>query len=153
MTKGRNSMQRHFGFTLIELMITVVVVAILAALAYPSYQQYLARGYRSAGKQFLLDLAQSQEQYLLDQRQYASALGAGGLSTTVPSEVSARYQAPAFNVPAGATPPSYTITLTPLSGGILASDGALIINSLGQRWRDANNNGTYEPASDYSWDK
>ena len=46
-----------------------------------------------------------------------------------------------------------TITLTPLPGGLLASDGALIMNNLGQRWRDTNNNGTYEPASDQSWDK
>jgi len=146
-------MPRHFGFTLIELMITVVVIAILVGIGYPSYQQYLIRGYRNAGQQFLLDLAQRQEQFLLDQRQYATVLGAGGLSTTVPPEVSARYQAPVFNVPAGATPPSHTITLTPLAGGILASDGALIINSLGQRWRDTNNNGTYEPASDQRWDK
>jgi type IV pilus assembly protein PilE len=146
-------MRRHFGFTLIELMIAMAVVAILATVAYPSYQQYMARGYRSAGKQFLLDLAQREEQYLLDQRQYAIVLGAGGLNATAPSEVSASYQAPVFNVPAGATPPSYTITLTPLSGALLASDGALIINSLGQRWRDANHNGTYEPGSDYSWDK
>jgi type IV pilus assembly protein PilE len=146
-------MQRHLGFTLIEVMIAMVVIAILAAVAYPSYQQYLARGYRSAGKQFLLDIAQRQEQYLLDQRQYTAVLGAGGLNMTVPSEVSARYQAPVLNVPAGATPPSYTITLTPLPGKLLASDGALIMNSLGQRWRDTNNNGTYEPASDQSWDK
>ena len=146
-------MQRNFGFTLMELMIAVVIVAILAAVAYPSYQQYLARGYRSSGKQFLLDLARLQEQYLLDQRQYATVLGTGGLGSTVPPEVSARYQAPVFTVPAGATPPSYKITLTPLAGKLLAADGALIINSLGQRWRDTNNNGTYELASDQSWDK
>ena len=146
-------MSRESGFTLIELMIVVIVIAILAAIAYPSYQQYLVRGYRSAGQQFLMDLAQREEQFLLDQRQYAAALGAGGLSTTVPSEVGARYQAPTFDVPAGATPPSYTITLAPLAGGAMASDGALIINSLGQRWRDINNNGTYEPASDKAWEK
>lgn len=146
-------MPRHFGFTLIELMIVVVVVGILAAIAYPSYQQYLVRGYRSAGQQFLLDLAQRQEQYLLDQRQYATVLGAGGLIATVPPEVVARYQAPVFNVPAAATPPSYTITLTPLPGGLLASDSALVINSLGERWRDINGNGAYEPASDRSWEK
>ena len=146
-------MQRQSGFTLIELMVAVVVVAILTVIAYPSYQQYLVRGYRNSGKQFLLDLAQRQEQYLVDQRQYANSLGAGGLNTTVPSEVGARYQAPVFNVPAGATPPSYTITLTPLTTGLMKSDGVLIINSLGQKWRDTNGNGTYEPAADASWEK
>lgn len=146
-------MQRQNGFTLIELMITVVVITILAAVAYPSYQQHIVRGARSAGQQFLLDIAQRQEQFLLDQRQYASTLGTGGLSSSVPSELSTRYQAPVFNVPAGATPPSYTITLTPVAGGLMASDGPLIINNLGQRWRDMNGNGTYEPATDKAWDK
>ena len=146
-------MQRHSGFSLVELMIAVVVVAVLSTIAYPSYQQYLIRGHRNAGKQFLVDLAQRQEQYLLDRREYANALGAGGLNTTVPPDVAARYQAPVFNVPAGATPPTYTITLAPLAGGMLASDGALIISSIGQRWRDTNNNGTYEAGSDESWEK
>jgi type IV pilus assembly protein PilE len=146
-------MQRQNGFTLIELMVTVVVVAILVAVAYPSYQQQIVRGARSAGQQFLLDITQRQEQFLLDQRQYATALGTGGLSLSVPSELSTRYQAPVFNVPAGATPPSYTITLTPIAGGLMASDGPLIINNLGQRWRDMNGNGTYEPATDKAWDK
>ncbi|HZM46016.1 MAG TPA: type IV pilin protein [Burkholderiales bacterium] len=146
-------MQRQNGFTLIELMITVVVITILAAVAYPSYQQHIVRGARSAGQQFLLDIAQRQEQFLLDQRQYATTLGTGGLSSSVPSELSTRYQAPVFNVPAGATPPSYTITLTPVAGGLMASDGPLIINNLGQRWRDMNGNGTYEPATDKAWDK
>ena len=146
-------MQRQNGFTLIELMITVVVIVILVAVAYPSYQQHIVRGARSAGQQFLLDIAQRQEQFLLDQRQYATTLGTGGLSSSVPSELSTRYQAPVFNVPAGATPPSYTITLTPVAGGLMASDGPLIINNLGQRWRDMNGNGTYEPATDKAWDK
>ena len=146
-------MQRQNGFTLIELMITVVVMAILVAVAYPSYQQQIVRGARSAGQQFLLDIAQRQEQFLLDQRQYAAVLGTGGLSSSVPSELGTRYQAPVFNVPAGATPPSYTITLTPVAGGLMASDGPLIINNLGQRWRDMNGNGTYEPATDKAWEK
>jgi len=146
-------MQRQNGFTLIELMITVVVIAVLAVIAYPSYRAQLVRGARSAGQQFLLDIAQRQEQFLLDQRQYASALGAGGLNSSVPSELSGRYQAPVFNVPAGATPPSYTITLTPVSGGLMNSDGPLIINNLGQRWPHMNRNGTYEPTTDKGWDK
>jgi type IV pilus assembly protein PilE len=148
-----NPMQRQNGFTLIELMITVVVISILVAIAYPSYRAQLVRGARSSGQQFLLDIAQRQEQFLLDQRQYAAALGTGGLNSSVPSEVSPRYQAPVFTVPAGATPPSYTITLTPIAGGLMDSDGALIINSLGQRWRDVDGNGTYDAAIDKAWDK
>ena len=114
------------------------------------------RGARSSGQQFLLDIAQRQEQFLLDQRQYATALGTGPgeLPLSVPSEVSPRYPAPVFTVPPGATPPSYTITLTPVAGGLMASDGALIINSRGERWRNVDGDDTtYDPAIDKAWDK
>lgn len=144
-------MKRHSGFSLIELMIAVIVVAILSAVAYPSYRDHLMKGYRNAGKQFLADIAQRQEQYILDQRQYAATLAA--LSMTVPAEVAARYQAPAFTVPAGATPPTYSISLSPIATGMMAGDGALILNSLGQRWRDTNSNGTYEAGADKSWER
>lgn len=45
--KGRARSLAHAGFTLIEVMITVVIVAILAAVAYPSYIEYVARGHRT----------------------------------------------------------------------------------------------------------
>jgi Tfp pilus assembly protein PilE len=53
-----------------------------------------ARRAQRAGQQFLLDIAQRQEQFLLDQRQYAAVLGTGGLGSSVPSELATRYQAP-----------------------------------------------------------
>ena len=49
------------GFTLIELMITLVVIAILAAVALPSYRQYIARGHRAEAKAALLQVAQWME--------------------------------------------------------------------------------------------
>ena len=143
-------MKRYSGFSLIELMIAVVVIAVLSVIAYPSYRDHVMKGYRNAGKQFLADIAQRQEQYLLDQRQYAATLAA--LNMTVPAEVAARYQAPAFTVPGGATP-TYSISLSPVGGGMMAGDGALVINNVGQRWRDTNSNGTYEAGSDKSWER
>ena len=52
---------RERGVTLIELMITVVIVAILAAIAYPSYTQYVLRSHRTAAKTALHDMASRQE--------------------------------------------------------------------------------------------
>jgi type IV pilus assembly protein PilE len=152
-------MQRSTGFTLIELMITVVIVAILAAIGIPSYQQHMIKAVRSQGQQFLLDLAQRQEQYFLDARWYASGIAttstAGRITITTPEAVSAKYAAPAFTVPAQAagTMPTYVIRLVPLTGSTVASDGRLLINNLGQRWREVDNNNAYDSAKDCAWEK
>jgi len=71
----------HFaGFTLIEVMITVSIVAILVAIAYPSYTQYVARGARSEAHAALLRVSNLQEQYYLDNRVYAEDMTNLGLS-------------------------------------------------------------------------
>ncbi|ABX48340.1 MAG: type IV pilin protein [Gammaproteobacteria bacterium] len=62
------------GFTLIEVMITVVIIGILAAIAYPSYTQYIALSARSEGLAALMRIANLQEQYYLDNRVYATDL-------------------------------------------------------------------------------
>ena len=49
------------GFTLIEMMIVVVVISILAAVAYPSYTEYVRRGYRAEARAGLLQAAQWME--------------------------------------------------------------------------------------------
>ena len=143
-------MRRMNGFTLIELMVTVAVIAILAAIAYPSYQDHVRRANRSKGQQYLLDIAQRQEQFFLDQRAYATVLGVGGLGMTVPPEVAIVYQAPAFTLTAG-PPPTFRIDLLPVAGGILAADGTLIINNLQQSWREIDGNSVFG-ANDCRWE-
>ncbi len=59
------------GFTLIELMIGVAVIGILAAIAYPSYIDYIARSARSDGIAAVMRIANLQEQFYLDNRVYA----------------------------------------------------------------------------------
>jgi type IV pilus assembly protein PilE len=61
------------GFTLIELMITVAIVAILAAIAYPSYTNYVKRGYRSEGIALLNDAAAKMERFYAQNNSYAGA--------------------------------------------------------------------------------
>lgn len=63
MTRARR-VSEHAGFTLIELMITVAIVAILAAIAYPSYQDSVRKGKRAEGRTALIDFMQQQERYL-----------------------------------------------------------------------------------------
>ncbi len=69
------------GFTLIELMIAVAIVGILAAVAYPSYIDSVARSNRSEGQRELVRLANLQEQYYVDRRTYTSSIKNLGVGT------------------------------------------------------------------------
>lgn len=115
------------GFTLIELMITVAIMGILAAIALPSYQQYVIRANRSAAQSVMMDIANLEQQFLLANRAYANT---ATLVYALPTEVSAKYGY-TITVDNAATPPSYIITFTPPSGGSQSSDGALTLNSTG----------------------
>ncbi|MET0660860.1 MAG: type IV pilin protein [Steroidobacteraceae bacterium] len=117
------------GFTLIELMITVAVVAILAAIALPSYRQHIIRGNRSAAKSAMMDLANREQQFLLANRTYAAKAALEASGYAVPSEVSANYTWD-VTLPAGARP-SFLITFTPTGGQ--TSDGALTLSSEGEK--------------------
>lgn len=70
------------GFTLIELMITIAIVGILASVAYPSYTNYVKRGARAEAMAVLLDAANKQEQYFVDNRVYTTDLAAIGVATS-----------------------------------------------------------------------
>jgi type IV pilus assembly protein PilE len=65
------------GFTLIELMITVTVIAVLTAIALPSYTDYVTRSKLAEAYAHLADLRVKMEQYYLDNRRY-STTAAGG---------------------------------------------------------------------------
>ncbi|ERI54430.1 type IV pilin protein [Pseudomonas sp. AOB-7] len=122
-------MQTAKGFTLIELMITVAVIGILAAVAYPSYTQYVVRANRGEAQAYLMDLAQRQQQILMDSRAYASTVSALGVPE--PASVARNYDVSLSGV--SATPPTFTITAAPKSGTAQAGDGNLTINQSGAK--------------------
>jgi type IV pilus assembly protein PilE len=126
------SLKRTRGFTLIELMITVVIVGILAAIAVPSYSQYQIRSNRAAAESLMLDLANREQQYLLDKRAYncastavADLLGA----TPIPDKVSAHYT---VTIPAGTcSATAFIINAVPKAGTIQANDQTLTLDQAG----------------------
>jgi len=75
--------KRQTGFTLIELMIVVAIITILAAVGYPSYTEYVMRSHRQAAKNAVFQIADRQEQFFLDNRQYAPNLSTLGYAANV----------------------------------------------------------------------
>lgn len=63
------------GFTLVELMITIAIVAILAAVAYPAYTQFVQKGRRAEAKAALMDNMQLFERHYAQINSYASTTG------------------------------------------------------------------------------
>lgn len=105
-------MRRSTGFTLIEVMIVVAIVGILAAIAYPSYQQYLIRSNRAAAQTTMMDIASRQQQFLMANRSYVSKAAVEASGYSLPQEIDGLFT---WAVVTGTNPPSFTITFTPAS--------------------------------------
>ncbi|MCY1278720.1 hypothetical protein D9M68_592890 [compost metagenome] len=130
-------MKEAKGFTLIEVMITVAIIGILAAIAYPSYQQYVLRGNRSEGQALLNDAAARQERYFAQNNAYVTAqadiakLGMRNTSGTTVTSDTGKYSLTVGN---SGDNGGYLLTATPQ--GAQAKDtkcGNLTLNAFGTR--------------------
>ncbi|WP_334130852.1 type IV pilin protein [Silanimonas lenta] len=71
------------GFTLLELMVTVAIIAILAAIAYPNYQDYVMRSRRAAAAVCLTEVSQFMERFYTTNLRYNATTG--GAAVTLPA--------------------------------------------------------------------
>ena len=74
-------MNRQEGFTLIELLVVVAIAAIIAAVALPSYRDYILRAQLSEAFSTLLGQRVKMEQFFQDNRTYTGACDAGTVAT------------------------------------------------------------------------
>lgn len=117
-------------------MVVVLVVAILAAIAYPSYQEHVRKGRRAAAQAFLVETASRQQQYLLDARRYAVGADAlASLNIAIPAEVSSMYTV-TIEPAAPTVPPTYRLVATPIAGSVQEPDGGLVLDHDGFKTRN-----------------
>ena len=97
------------GFTLIELMIVVAIIALLSAIAYPAYTDSVRKGKRAEGRAALLDLLQQQERYMTQNGSYMSfAAGTTGTNGATKSTPGGGVQIP-FKTKSGDSSAAYNL--------------------------------------------
>ena len=117
------------GFTLIELMITVAIIAILAAIALPSYKNYIVKSHRTEAQAAMLSLAQYLESKYNASFSYPAASSIPA-SLTAPNNISAFYTITVNTVEGAQT---YTITATPTSAQNDSMCGTLTLKEDGTK--------------------
>ena len=144
-------MSSNKGFTLIELMIVVVIIGILAAIAYPSYQQYKVRVQRTDAQSEMLYIAQRMQAYKAANGTFAGATVTTvyGEGNTTPKQGTALYQL-TFD-PVITTVKGWTLIAKPIATTIQADNGWICLNDQGQKfWAKAATACQLSPTS--NWD-
>jgi type IV pilus assembly protein PilE len=111
MNKSTLSKLHNQGFTLIEVMIVVAIIAILSAIAIPSYQEYIKTSRRGAAAGCMLELAQQMERRFTTNLKYNTTTTLPELRCT--TELSSFYT---FALASGLSETSYVITAAPSTG-------------------------------------
>jgi type IV pilus assembly protein PilE len=103
------------GFTLVELMVTLLVVAILISIAVPTYNSQTRKSRRTEARTALLDIAAREERLFSTTNGYSATASALGYNGTFPMTVASGYYSVSITIDAG-PPAKFTLTASPVSG-------------------------------------
>jgi type IV pilus assembly protein PilE len=112
--RSARRLSRQAGFSLIELLAVVTIIAILGLIAIPSYRQYTIRAHRTEGKAALLRLATNQERFYLQNHRYSDTVDVN-LGFTTPNSENGVYAITVTTM--NGWTQDYTATATPVAGG------------------------------------
>jgi type IV pilus assembly protein PilE len=117
---SRRPRARNGGFSLVELIVTMVIAAILAAIAIPAYSNYVRKAHRTEAKSAVLDIASLEERWFSTNNSYTNDptnLGYTGAVNTAFTVGSGYYNVLVSVVPAtsSTTLATYTITATAIN--------------------------------------
>jgi len=147
------------GFTLVELLITVTIIAVISVIAVPAYKEQADRGRRAEGKAYLLDLASRQERFYTQYSSYTGTVAATsgcvgsvcGLGMEDGYSGDDHFSGAVTVLPSGCTPTGTLCVSYTLSATALITDskcGALTYDSTGKKGVS----GVSDQASiDYCW--
>jgi type IV pilus assembly protein PilE len=125
--------RRARGVTLIELLITVAIVSIIAAIAIPSYNTYILRTHRTEAKSALLNMASMEERLYSTTNFYTLNATQLGYAAASPIVGSGYYQVSIGNVQPATTTTQATYTLTATAINSQAADAACATLVVDQR--------------------
>ena len=126
------------GFTLIEVVIVMAIIAILSAVAFPSYTAYVARGKRADARGQLTQAAQFMQRFYAANDRYDVDRAGGTVTNAMPANLKRSpgdSESPQYDLTITATSVAYTLTMAPASGRSMANDpcGSFTLTSTGVR--------------------
>jgi len=120
------------GFSLIELMIVVAIIALLARIALPSYQEYVRRSARAEARAAIMNMAQLQERNFSDRGTYATVDSSSVAPWAATSYYSgSTYGSRKYDITVAATTNTYTITASLVNGASDPTCGDLTLTHTG----------------------